>query len=88
MQLREQASNGTASREYGGMTGIATGVLPASDSATRGSTRKITLAAHHIELSPKGIRTTVETHREIDKESLGEKTVPHAAFDHPFGSRA
>ena len=88
MQLREQASNGTASREYGGMTGIATGVLPASDSATRGSTRKITLAAHHIELSPTGIRTTVDTHREVsDKESIGEKMVPHA-FDHPFGSRA
>ena len=70
------------------MTGIATGVLPASDSATRGSTRKITLAAHHIELSPKGIRTTVDTHREVDTDSLAEKAVPHAAFDHPFGPRA
>lgn len=70
------------------MTGIATGVLPTSDSATRGSARKITLAAHHIELSPTKIRATVDTHREVDTESLGEKAMPHAAFDHPFGSRS
>ena len=72
LQLREQAANGTASREYGGVTGIATGVLPSSAGAAYGSTRKIG-SAHHIELSPTGIRTTVDTHREVDQESFGEK---------------